>query len=255
MSPRAQRTLPLHQQIYDHYEQLITDGNLQPGDKLPSVRRTAEEWGTGQQAAQHAYALLRAAKLTRTSTEGTFVAQRRATYGPQQRARSVRFSPGTSTDVRDAGRVLITPPHPWDYVIAILGLEPDHEGDFEVIRREELISDEGGPVMLLVTWASPGWLPRVPELAVADILPDPRGAAHLIADRWPVTVEWGEYSDETRLPMDDGREIPLLELAPGEYVGGKTWKWGHGAGEAEQLLAYEEATVKRNRVIRLYIEP
>lgn len=253
MSPRAQRALPLHEQIYDHYEQLIRDGGLQPGDRLPPVRRTAEEWGTGQQAAQRAYELLRSSKLVRTSTEGTFVAEPRNTYGPQQRARSLRFSPGQRLDVRDAGRVLVTPG--WHYVVAILGLEPDAAGDYEVIRREELIHDEAGPVTLLVTWASPDWAERVPELLVPDVLPDHRGAAHLIADRYTTAVEWGEFSLEARPPMDDGREVPLLELRPGEYVAGVTWKWGRGAGEDEQVLAYEEAAVKPGRVIRLDMEP
>jgi DNA-binding transcriptional regulator YhcF (GntR family) len=253
VSPQAQRSRPLHQQIFDHYERLIVDGNLQPGDRLPPVRATAEEWGVGQQAAQRAYELLRASKLVRTSPQGTVVTEPRNTYGPQQRARALRYSPGITADVRDAGRVLVTPA--WSYVIPILGLRPDPEGDYEVLRREELISDEAGPVMLLVTWTAPVWAERVPELLVADMLPDPRDAAHLIADRWKLAVEWGEYADETRPPMQDGREIPLLGLQPGEYVGGKTWTWGRSAGEDEIVLVYEEAAVRPGRVIRLDMEP
>ena len=248
MSPRAQRQEPLHRQIFDHYKQRILDGELQPGEPLQSIRATAEEWGVGQQAAQRAYELLRSAKLVTTSQRGTVVAERRTAYGPQQRLQLARYSPGELIRVTAAGR---TGPVPgYEYVWPILGIgRPGQDG--LVIRREQLVSDGDGPLMLMVTWVPASWAGIVPELLETAPLPDPRGAAHLIADRADITAELRRVAFEARPPMDDDREIPLLGMVPGEYVLGYVWQWGYeGAGE---LLAYEEAAVRPNRVIEFDI--
>src|SRR6059058_984954 len=49
---------PLYRQIYDHFLTAIGVGQLQPGDRLPSARRLAEEFATARGTVDAAYAML-----------------------------------------------------------------------------------------------------------------------------------------------------------------------------------------------------
>src|SRR5215470_10906430 len=50
--------VPLYRQIYRHFRETITLGQLRPGDRLPSARRLAEEFGTARGTIDAAYAML-----------------------------------------------------------------------------------------------------------------------------------------------------------------------------------------------------
>src|SRR5215471_9044908 len=50
--------VPLYRQIYQHFREAITVGQLRPGNRLPSVRRLAEEFGTARGTIDAAYAML-----------------------------------------------------------------------------------------------------------------------------------------------------------------------------------------------------
>src|SRR5216110_1250431 len=116
--PRAQRSAPLHRQIYDHIASAIAAGEpgYAPGDKLPSIREAARDWDVAFQAAQQAYGLLVSARLAETrGRSGTFVAEPRNVLGPQQRLR--RASAGEIVTVRAAELIPVPA-----YVRPILGL-------------------------------------------------------------------------------------------------------------------------------------
>lgn len=49
---------PLYRQIYERFRQAISTGQLQPGDRLPSVRDLAHELGTARGTVDAAYAML-----------------------------------------------------------------------------------------------------------------------------------------------------------------------------------------------------
>jgi GntR family transcriptional regulator len=49
---------PLYRQLVDQVRQMITSGNLAPGDTLPSVRSLAEEHAVNPMTISKAYALL-----------------------------------------------------------------------------------------------------------------------------------------------------------------------------------------------------
>src|SRR5215471_9624225 len=49
---------PLYRQIYEHIRTAISSGQLQPGGRLPSVRRLAEEFATARGTIDAAYAML-----------------------------------------------------------------------------------------------------------------------------------------------------------------------------------------------------
>src|SRR5215469_17937498 len=51
-------TIPLYRQVYEHIRAAITTGQLRPGDRLPSTRSLAEQFGTARGTIDAAYAIL-----------------------------------------------------------------------------------------------------------------------------------------------------------------------------------------------------
>lgn len=248
MSPRAQRSRPLHQQIADWFAERITAGaeGFREGDQLPPIRVTAQEWGVGYQAAQHAYEMLNSMRLTESrGTSGTFVLPARNTMGPQRRARSAIPSADEVT-VRYAG--LWPAEGDYAYVRPILGTSAAVS---HVIRREELWLKDGEPYMLAVTWVPAVYAQQVPELAVAEPLPDSRGAAYLIASRTGQRVSWGRSAVEARPVRDDDREAPALGLDPDGCVLAETHLWGARG----KVLEYGESVIGQGRVIETDMTP
>lgn len=246
MSPRAQRVDPLHIQIANFFKQEILEGRLVTGDRLPSFRQIADDWGVGLNTAQQAVGLLKSGNLVVTSANGTFVAPPRDVLGPQQRLR-LTGAPASELITVTAAELIPCPP----YVQPLLDLNVTSM----VIRREWVTSaPDGGPFMLSVSWCPPRAANRVPELLVAEPLPDPRGAGPLIADRLGLTLEWGRGGVECRLAKDDGRELAHLGLQPGAYVlaGVNFWSTGSGSG---RVLEYSEYVLPPNRVIEYDLEP
>lgn len=63
----------VYREVYDHYAQLIDEGQLKPGDRIPSSSVLAEEWDISHATAAKALQLLRDTKHVRTTSKGTFV--------------------------------------------------------------------------------------------------------------------------------------------------------------------------------------
>ena len=243
--PRAQRVDPLHMQIAAHFKQEILEGRLREGDRLPTVRQIRDEWDVGQNTAQQAIGLLKAARLVTTSTSGTFVAAPRNTLGPQQRLRLEGPPSSERVTVTAAGLV----PAP-DYILPLLGLD---EGS-TVLRREEVTRQPDGSVFrLAVHWCPPQSVRIVPELLEKEPLPDPRGAGPLIADRLSLDIDWGRGGVECRQALDDGRELVHLGLQPGAYVLAGVHFWST-AGEDGIVLEYAEYVLPPNCVIEYDLE-
>jgi GntR family transcriptional regulator/MocR family aminotransferase len=58
-SPLARHgEVALYRQIYEHFRRAIADGQLAPGDRLPSCRRLAEQFATARGTVDAAYAML-----------------------------------------------------------------------------------------------------------------------------------------------------------------------------------------------------
>jgi DNA-binding GntR family transcriptional regulator len=242
--PRAQRSSPLHRQIYDHIAAKIAAGEpgYRPGDKLPSIRETARSWGVSIQAAQQAYALLASARLTESrDRSGTLVAEPRNVLGPQQRLR--RASAGESVFVRAAELIPVPA-----YVRPILGLGPVVS---HVIRREWVTGDSTGIFMLSVSWVPPHYASLAPELLRPEPLPGFGGAAQLVAGRAGTPLVWGRAAREARRVLDDGREARLLDLPADGCVLAETYVWEAG----DTVLEYGEFIVRQGRVIESDMEP
>lgn len=247
--PLAQRQQPLWQQIVTYFRQRIASGELPQGAVLPSVRAIAAEWGVSPHVAQQAVSHLHLAeRLVRTDATGTYVDAPRATVSPQQRMRLTADPASLRVSVTSAG--LVDAPA---YVVPMLGL-PEHGAT--VIRREEVTRlADGTAHMLSVTWVSPRYFTLVPELTREEPLPDPRGAAYMVAERLgidPGTLTGG-IAFECRPAKDDSRERPALDLGDAEpaYVLAGVNGWRHG----DDLLAYTEFILPPGQVVEADIEP
>src|SRR5215472_5789243 len=51
-------TIPLYRQVYEHIRAAIRTGQLRPGDRLPSTRSLADQFGTARGTMDAAYAIL-----------------------------------------------------------------------------------------------------------------------------------------------------------------------------------------------------
>lgn len=65
-----------YEEIAAHYRRLIQDGELAPGDYLPSLRKVCDEFDVAMGTANRAFQLLKAEGLTDATSEGTVVAER-----------------------------------------------------------------------------------------------------------------------------------------------------------------------------------
>ena len=245
MSPELGRAKPAWEQVKDHLAGDIAGGWYTQGQRVPSVRELAAEWGVSPGTANRALDALASARLVTRDRHGTFVARPRLVAGPQARYRQFRFPPAERTEVVSAGYLEAAPA----YVRPVLGLEPVRvDGLCPVIRRQEVrYGLDGRPFLLTSEWVRPEYAEPCPELSdPRRQLPLPGGALALIEARTGEHPARGRFSAEARLPQDDDRELPLLELAVTEPVLGAVWVWYDGNGKA---LCYTEMTVRPERVI------
>ena len=239
--PEISRDRPGYEQVHDYYARQIADGTLPGGSLVPSVRQIAAEWGTSRETADRALRMLASGGIVTRDRRGTVVVSGRLKPGPQARLAWTALPAAERVEVRAADYELDAP----RYVHPLLGLEPDPRGHCHVIRREQLYSDTAGPFMLAVDWIHPRFAEACPELTERDPLPDPGGAARLIEARTGIALRRGRESHEARQRRDDGREAPLLQLAPGERVLAQVWTW-YSAADA---MVYTEAVLGENRVL------
>jgi len=242
--PPVQRNEPAYRQLADFYTRQILTGELRPGDRLPSVREMAASSGVGQNTAQRVVLQLATDGLARTDATGTYVAERRAAISPQQR---MRLDAEPSSEIQQVLSAALVPCP--GYILPILGLS---SGD-QALRREWVTSEDEQAARLTVTWHRPSAALAVPALLTADDLDDPRGGAAMLAEATGLGVASlrGRAGFECRPARDDGRELPLLRLAPGAHVLAGVWVW-YAGGEA---VEYGEYVLPPGRVVESDLEP
>ena len=148
--------------IAAHYRRAITDGDLRPGDRLPTVRETAERFGVATATVTRAYKMLKTEGLTVPKERvGTVVAERsRVITGAEKLGRLERtgkaLAEGESTSDHWAGLRSCTDPD----ICRLLGIEP-HE---EIVLRRRVLRKDGEPVAVALSVISMRALVDVPEL-------------------------------------------------------------------------------------------
>ena len=226
MAPRVERPDPPYLQIVKHYRQMIKDGELVEGARLPSGRELAEGWGVANTTVFKAMRRLQAEGLVRLSNQGTVVTfGETSTYTPRDRLRAMRrsgriYPPSDRTAVVSAE--VMPAPAP---VADAMGIEA---GDL-VVRRERITYHGDKPVTLSVSWL-PG---ELAEAASALLSTErlPGGTITVIREATGREVARDTYRECARLATP--AEVTALGLPEGEphavLTGENTWYEQDGA--------------------------
>lgn len=147
--------------IAEHFRAQIRDGDLRPGDRMPTLRQVMDQWGVSNATAVRAYAALKKEGLTSASTgAGTVVTD----YGSDNIATRVRthattgaaLATGEVSTIVEVGTVGAE-----ETVAARLGVEP---GSPVQVRRR-VVSRGGFPVHLSSSYYPAYVVQAAPELA------------------------------------------------------------------------------------------
>ncbi|MBL0886892.1 GntR family transcriptional regulator [Myceligenerans indicum] len=147
--------------IAEHFRNLIREGSLAPGDRMPTIRDVMADWEVSNATALRAYKTLRQEGLTSANTgAGTIV----ASYGSDNIASRVRTHAATSRALAAGETSQITE-------VATVGAEEaiaarlDVEPGSPVHVRRRIVSRGGSPVHLSSSYYAPFVVEATPELA------------------------------------------------------------------------------------------
>ncbi|MFB7453500.1 GntR family transcriptional regulator [Streptomyces sp. NPDC056194] len=160
--PRADNRPP-YARIAGHYRDLISSGELSPGDLLPSIKTLSSEWGVSTATADRAMRVLRDERLVQgIPGVGTEVMARPIplSSGAERHDRSSKTQSSWGVGEKSSGHSADIVEAPED-VAAVLGISP---GD-DVIRRCRVYRDGHGIVSHSTSWIPAEFAAAVPELA------------------------------------------------------------------------------------------
>ncbi|GLU47589.1 GntR family transcriptional regulator [Nocardiopsis ansamitocini] len=218
MTPHDRPRSP-YAQIADHYRELIANGELSEGARLPTVADLATAFSVSPGTAHKAVRQLRGEGLVRTTQQGTTVLGHRAVPAPPERVRKSHPTGSDLVDVTEAGIVPMLP-----NVGAALGINADAL-NLTVVRRQAITFRAGKPYRLSVGWLPVAFTKEVPEL----LEPFPiTNVLDLVAQRTGRTATGGRDYFEARYA--DQREADALRIAVGSAVLAGTSVWTDGSG-------------------------
>jgi DNA-binding GntR family transcriptional regulator len=154
--------------IAAHYEELITSGQLQPGELLPSIKTLSQEWSVSTATAEKALRKLRTDGLVRgIHGIGTEVIDRPApmSSGAQRQDRGRRSGSSWGAGERSDSHEAAVVPAPAD-VAQVLDIVPGSD----VIRRRRVYRDRHGIVAHSTSWIPAQYGKLVPQLAESERL-------------------------------------------------------------------------------------
>jgi GntR family transcriptional regulator len=207
--------------IADELRALITAGTLAPGDKLPSERVLAEDYGTARNTAREALRLLAEEGLVLAEHgRGVFVRRTPAVVrlGNDRYSRRHRES-GLSPFLLECQRVgktgrfevlSITRVRPPADVAHRLHLPEDEES---VLCRENVFYADANPVQRVTTWIP--WSVAEGTGLLDEVVPHPYGIHGVFEDQGHVMTRLREEVT-ARMPRPD--EVTALQLPPGVPV-------------------------------------
>lgn len=229
MSPHVSRPSPPYMQITDHYRQLIQDGVLSEGDRLPPVAEVSKEWGVAHATAAKAVAQLQVEGLIITSPRGSFVAGKGAkATSPQSRLMRSRRTGSVSANGEahhvNAAEIVVAP----TYVAELFALDPGAE----IIRREWVTIEDKTLRALTVTWHPAELAEQVPDLLSTA----PGVVGPLLSQIEAATGPITRGRDFVHARGSDAREASALGLPVGTAIAAGTWL----AWSDDRLMEYGE---------------
>jgi len=199
-----------YEEIAAHYRRLIQDGELAPGDYLPSLRKVCDEFNVAMGTANRAFQLLKAEGLTEATSEGTAVAAR-SNVAVTGAARLERL--GRTGQTRAPGE---TSSHHWrglrsvaDPLIAELLNVDLHD---EIVIRRRVHHRQGAPSTVDSSFIHVRALGDVPELL--DEGPHERWWQELYKERTGREVTRSPERRTARLVSNDELNALGIDLPP-----------------------------------------
>jgi len=201
-----------YKRIAESIRTQIRDGVLAEGDRLPSVRETAQEWGVATATVRNAYEWLRVEGYIRTTNRGTFV-RHSPPVAPTPHHRLARLQRTGSILARGEYALvtksgLVRPP---EYVADLFGIDPDGQ----VICREFTTGKEQQRIGFAAHWYPAEFAEPLP-----DLLTSTRGSVGAVIDEIRQatgrTVKYGREAMHAR--HADAREASNLGLPLGSPV-------------------------------------
>ena len=180
--------------IADYYAQRIAEGELAPGDHLPTMRTAKTEWQVSHMTIVRAYQLLRQRGLTvATSGAGTMVAPRAsadmASRIAQHASTGSALPPGETSEIM-AVEMVSAP----DAITSRLGVSPGES----VLMRRRRVSARGTVMHVSTSYYPQRVVDAAPELAQPtstggsrELAADRLGArqAHVLEEVYPIRAE------------------------------------------------------------------
>lgn len=195
-----------YEEIAAHYRRLIQDGELAPGDYLPSLRKVCDEFDVAMGTANRAFQMLKAEGLTDATSEGTVVAARPSIVisGVDRLDRlnrtGRRYGPGEDST---GHRVMRRSAYDAD-VCRALEVEPGEE----IVIRIRTFRQDGRPTSVGVSVYPSRTVAEVPELAEAERME--RYFGDIYTEHTGLEVTKGQRTAHARQASQD--EIDALQL-------------------------------------------
>lgn len=192
--------------IAAEYRQKITDGDMRPGDPMPTVNEVAEHHGVARNTAARAFNLLKTEGLITTRAgAGTVVATPKVVISGTDRldrmARTGRkYAEGEESSGHRVMHRSVADPN----ISKALALEPEDE----VVIRIRTFRQDGRPTTVGLSIIHPRALAEVPE--VAEEGPLPRFWQEIYTDRTGREITRGQRRVHARQASQD--ELEALEI-------------------------------------------
>lgn len=204
--PRADNRPP-YARIASHYRDLISSGQLSPGDLLPSIKALATEWGVSTATADRAMRLLREETLVQgIPGVGTEVMTRPVSLssGAERHDRSSKTQSSWGAGEKSSGHTAEIVAAP-EGVAHVMGISPG--GD--VLRRCRAYRDAHGIVSHSTSWIPVEFAQAVPELSRSERL---KGGLSLDLIARATGRHVVKRVDEETARIATAHDLELLEL-------------------------------------------
>ncbi|MER7982635.1 GntR family transcriptional regulator [Streptomyces sp. NPDC095817] len=204
--PRADNRPP-YARIAGYYRNLISSGELSPGDLLPSIKALSTEWEVSTATADRAMRVLREEKLVQgIPGVGTEVMARPISLasGSERHNRSGKTQSAWGVGEKSSGHTAGIVEAPED-VAHVLGISP---GD-DVIRRSRVYRDAHGIVSHSTSWIPAEFSQVLPELIRSERL---KGGLSLDLISRATGRHAVKRADEEGARIATDRDLELLEL-------------------------------------------
>jgi DNA-binding GntR family transcriptional regulator len=230
MAPTLNRPDPPYLQIVKHIRQQIMSGELREGDRVPTGRQIAEQWGVAIATATKVITTLRSEGLVEASPgRGTVVKTVSASHSPTDRALAIRrtgriYPPDEHAKIRSASLV--------DAPAQVADALGSSEGA-PVIRRQRVTYRGDQPVSASISWFDGALAEPAPRLLETDrIVQGTFGYIAEVTGRVIKTTRDQNAADAAT--EQDAQDLGIPEGSP--VLRGRNWVYD-GDG---QVLEYGE---------------